>query len=123
MKQAALFQERLVEFLARGAVERGRELQALDRDRLVEAEVVAAVHDAESALAHDGFDAELAVDRRAHPAEEICRCHARVRARLRDPRTTGGGETGARARVLVGARRSIAETLDAGPTHRILARS
>ena len=72
--------ERLDERRAEG---RGQ-LQALDRDRLGQADVRAAVDDAEAALADMRIDAELAVENLAHEAE-------RVRGRRHAPNDTSYG--------------------------------
>ena len=53
------------------------ELQALDRDRLVQPGVVPAVDDAEPPLADELVDAKLAVEDLADQAEGVQRIHAR----------------------------------------------
>src|SRR4051794_33959643 len=62
--------------LALFTLERSRKLEALDRDGLVEPEVVTSVHDAEAPLPDDVIDAELGLDCRAYPTKRICFRHA-----------------------------------------------
>ena len=53
------------------AVERLGKVQALDRDRRVDAEVMSLVDDAEVALAGEGIDAKLSVEHIAYEVERI----------------------------------------------------
>jgi hypothetical protein len=55
--------------------ETGRELQALDGDRLVETEMLPLVDDAEASLADGVADAELRVDELAREAERVAPRH------------------------------------------------
>ena len=75
--QAALVAEALHERVDERRPERRGELQALDRDRLAEPDVRAAVDDAEAALADVSVDAKLAVENLADEAERIRRRHRR----------------------------------------------
>ncbi len=68
---AELFEELVTVLVA----ELRRDLETLERNRLVEAQVRAAVDDAEAALTHDLIDRHAAVDHVADPAERIDLAH------------------------------------------------
>ena len=74
--KAALVAEAPDERIDEGRPERGGQLQALDGDRLAQADVRAAIDDAEPALADVRVDAKLAVENLAHEAERVRRRHA-----------------------------------------------
>jgi hypothetical protein len=71
VEQPALVHECFVKPLALRPPERAWELETLDSDRLIEANVMPAVDDAKTPLADHGVDTNLALERRAHPAKGI----------------------------------------------------
>ena len=71
MQQPTLGQKVTLELIPRGAAQRLRNAQALDRDLLVEAQVVRAIHHAETTAPHHGIDLILPVEGGADPGEGI----------------------------------------------------
>ena len=74
--EAALVAEAPDERVDEGRPERGRQLEALDGDRLAQADVRAAVDDAEPALADVRVDAKLPVENLPDEAERVRGRHA-----------------------------------------------
>ena len=70
---AALVVEAQLERGRDRGVEPRLQLEALDRDRLVEPDVVRVVDDAEAPLAHDAIDAELPIEHLADEPERVTR--------------------------------------------------
>ena len=73
VEDAALVAEALRELIDELRRERRRQLQALDRDRLLEPEVMPAIDRAESALSDQSIDPELRIEDLPHDPERIDR--------------------------------------------------